>query len=169
MGELVTGLYVFQSIMVPCTLGLRERTLPVVLESNAPRANHFSVDRLGSSVGSNRRCVLPKWHVTACPVDGRFDGILEGLADRLIAIHGADSTSSARHVVYISVFVVALLPTFISREIIFGSPFRSGYQVEQFAWRSPALWNVLFSWDHGLLSWTPILMLALIGLGIFCW
>jgi hypothetical protein len=74
-----------------------------------------------------------------------------------------------RHVVYISVFVIALLPTLISREIIFGSPFRSGYQVEQFAWKSPALWNVLFSWDHGALSWTPILALALIGLGIFCW
>ena len=74
-----------------------------------------------------------------------------------------------RHVVYIFVFVIALLPTLISREIIFGSPFRSGYQIEQFAWKSPALWNVLFSWDHGMLSWTPILALALIGLGIFCW
>jgi hypothetical protein len=74
-----------------------------------------------------------------------------------------------QHVVYLSVFAIALLPTLISRAVIFGSPFRSGYQVEQFAWKSPALWNVLFSWDHGMLSWTPILVLALIGLGIFCW
>jgi hypothetical protein len=74
----------------------------------------------------------------------------------------------ARHVIYLAAFLVALLPTLISREIIFGNPLRSGYQVENFVWKSPALWNVLFSWDHGLLSWTPILVLALIGLGIFC-
>lgn len=82
--------------------------------------------------------------------------------------HGVLIRHLARHGVYIAAFIVALLPTFISREIIFGSPFRSGYQVENFMWRSPALWNVLFSWDHGLLSWTPVLILALIGLGIFC-
>ncbi len=74
----------------------------------------------------------------------------------------------ARHVAYVCVFVTALLPTLISREIIFGSPLRTGYSAESFNWKSPALWNVLFSWDHGMLSWTPILLFALIGLALFC-
>jgi hypothetical protein len=63
---------------------------------------------------------------------------------------------------------VALLPTLISREIIFGSYLQTGYApVTAWAWRAPALWNVLFSSDHGMLSWTPILTLALVGLILF--
>jgi hypothetical protein len=70
-----------------------------------------------------------------------------------------------RHVLYVAVIIVALLPTLISREIIFGGPFRTGYPGAQgWPWHSPALLNVLFSSDHGLLSWTPILALALAGL-----
>jgi hypothetical protein len=73
----------------------------------------------------------------------------------------------ARHLVYICVFLIALLPTLISRQIIFGSPVRTGYSAEKFNWTSPALGDVMFSWDHGMLSWTPILILALIGLVLF--
>ncbi len=73
-----------------------------------------------------------------------------------------------RHVMYVAVFVVALLPTLISREIIFGSPLDTGYpSARAWAWRSPPLWNVLFSSDHGMLSWTPVLIFALIGLVLF--
>jgi len=63
---------------------------------------------------------------------------------------------------------VGLLPTFISRQIIFGSPFRTGYySVGRWAWQSPAFVRVLFSSDHGMLSWTPVLILALAGLVMF--
>lgn len=73
-----------------------------------------------------------------------------------------------RHLVYSGVFVIALLPTLISHQIIYGSPLSTGYpSVQGWAWHSPALWNVLFSSDHGLLTWTPILILALIGLARF--
>jgi hypothetical protein len=73
-----------------------------------------------------------------------------------------------QHVIYFCTFVIALLPTLISRKIIFGSPVHTGYSaVQEWAWGSPALWSVLFSSDHGMLSWTPILILALIGLGMF--
>ena len=75
----------------------------------------------------------------------------------------------ARHVVYMCMVVVALLPTLMSREVIYGSPLRTGYAAEGFNWKSPAFWNVMFSWDHGMLSWTPILIVALIGLVLFCW
>jgi hypothetical protein len=74
----------------------------------------------------------------------------------------------ARHLIYMIVFLVGLLPTLVSRQIIFGNPLRTGYAAESFNWKSPAFWNVMFSWDHGMLSWTPILVLALIGLVVFC-
>jgi hypothetical protein len=63
------------------------------------------------------------------------------------------------------VFLVSLLPTFITRQIIYGSPFETGYPgIRTWNWTSPRLLSVLFSSDHGLWSWTPILLLAVIGL-----
>src|SRR5467141_391059 len=68
-------------------------------------------------------------------------------------------------VVFGGVFLVALLPTFVTRQIIYGSPLETGYP-GIWTWNciSPAFLRVLFSADHGLLSWTPILSLAIIGL-----
>jgi hypothetical protein len=58
--------------------------------------------------------------------------------------------------------LVAFLPTLISRQIIYGNPLDLGYTSE---WNGkPALLQVLFSSDHGLLTWTPILIVALVGL-----
>jgi hypothetical protein len=72
------------------------------------------------------------------------------------------------HVAYVVAFAVALLPTLVSRQIIFGSALRTGYMpASTWKWTSPQFWNVLFSSDHGLLSWTPILILALVGLVFF--
>ena len=64
------------------------------------------------------------------------------------------------------VFLAALLPTFITRQIIYGSPFATGYPgISTWHWGSPAFSQVLFSSDHGMWSWTPILLLAVVGLG----
>jgi hypothetical protein len=64
-----------------------------------------------------------------------------------------------------AVFVVSLLPTFITRQIIYGNPFETGYPgILTWNWKSPVLLSVLFSSDHGLWSWTPILALSVIGL-----
>jgi hypothetical protein len=64
-----------------------------------------------------------------------------------------------------AVFLVSLLPTFVTRQIIYGSPFETGYPgIRAWNWTSPALLRVLFSSDHGLFSWTPILFLATAGL-----
>ena len=63
------------------------------------------------------------------------------------------------------VFLVSLLPTFVTRQIIYGSPFATGYPgIRTWNWTSPVFLRVLFSADHGLLSWTPILALAIAGL-----
>ncbi|MGA7090311.1 MAG: glycosyltransferase family 39 protein [Candidatus Acidiferrales bacterium] len=81
---------------------------------------------------------------------------------------GAIGRLFAQHVVYAAVFVIALLPTLISRDVIYGSSLSTGYPTAgQWSWHSPAFLRVLFSSDHGLLSWTPILALALIGLLLF--
>jgi hypothetical protein len=61
--------------------------------------------------------------------------------------------------------LVSLLPTFITRQIIYGSPFATGYPgIGTWHWTSPALLQVLSSADHGMWSWTPILFLAVVGL-----
>jgi hypothetical protein len=66
------------------------------------------------------------------------------------------------NIAYCFMLVVAFLPTLITRKIIYGSPFDLGYAKE---WSlQPALLQVLFSSDHGLLTWTPILILAILGL-----
>jgi hypothetical protein len=62
--------------------------------------------------------------------------------------------------------MVALLPTFITRAIIYGSPFELGY-TERWFWGAPALRQVLFSADHGLFAWTPIVALGVAGLFFF--
>lgn len=62
-------------------------------------------------------------------------------------------------------FFAALLPTFLTRQIIYGSTFATGYPaISSWNWGSPALRDVLFSSDHGLFSWTPILFFAVAGL-----
>jgi hypothetical protein len=67
--------------------------------------------------------------------------------------------------VFFAVFAVSLLPTFISRQIIYGSPFETGYPpLTTWNWTSPVLLKVLFSSDHGMFTWTPILVLATAGI-----
>ena len=61
--------------------------------------------------------------------------------------------------------LLALLPTFITRKIIFGGFLRVGsYSAYDWEWSAPHWRQVLFSTDHGVFSWTPILALAIAGL-----
>jgi hypothetical protein len=70
-----------------------------------------------------------------------------------------------RFALFLAVFAASLLPTFITRQIIYGSPFETGYPpISTWNWTSPVLLQVLFSSDHGMFSWTPVLILATAGL-----
>jgi hypothetical protein len=61
--------------------------------------------------------------------------------------------------------LIAFLPTIITRRIIFGGYFRFGsYSHLSWDWSAPHSREVLFSSDHGLFSWTPLLLLAVLGL-----
>ena len=73
-----------------------------------------------------------------------------------------------RHLLFGLVVMVVMIPTFISRWIVYGGPFETGYvSIRDFLWRSPVFSSVLFSFNHGLLSWTPLLGLAILGLLFF--
>jgi hypothetical protein len=74
-----------------------------------------------------------------------------------------------RHFLFAATLLVSLLPTFISRYLMYGSPFESAYiPLRDWLWSSPVFFSVLFSSNHGLFFWTPILLLALAGLFLFC-
>jgi hypothetical protein len=74
----------------------------------------------------------------------------------------------ARHAAFAVTLVLCLLPTFIAHRIIYGGIFETGYgSVSQWNWGSPYLLSVLFSSNHGMISWTPILLFAVIGLVAF--
>lgn len=58
---------------------------------------------------------------------------------------------------------LGFLPTLLSKRIIYGGYFNFGY-TEKWFWTSPAILQVGFSSDHGLFTWTPVLLLAIVGL-----
>jgi hypothetical protein len=69
---------------------------------------------------------------------------------------------------FVFVTLACLFPTFLTRYFVYGSPFESGYiKLRDWSWTSPALLPVLFSSNHGLLLWTPVLLLSIFGLLIF--
>jgi hypothetical protein len=73
-----------------------------------------------------------------------------------------------RQLLFGAVVYVVMIPTFVSRWIVYGGLFETGYvSIHDFLWRSPVFFSVLFSSNHGLLSWTPLLGLAILGLLFF--
>jgi dolichyl-phosphate-mannose-protein mannosyltransferase len=75
-----------------------------------------------------------------------------------------------RHLLFVSVVFLCMLPIFLTRYVIYGNPLESGYiPLHDWLWRSPAFLAVLFSSNHGLLAWTPILIFAIAGLILFRW
>lgn len=61
--------------------------------------------------------------------------------------------------------LILFLPTLITRQIIFGSPFGMGLYTEaHWNWDKPAFWGILFSTKRGLAIWTPVLIPAIAGL-----
>jgi hypothetical protein len=103
--------------------------------------------------------------------------VVEGISQYLSALR-RDSRASAEnlrlsnlfvsHVFFALTLLVCLLPTFITRYIIYGNAVESGYPpLRDWPWFSPALLRVLFSSNHGLLAWTPILLFSILGLFLF--
>lgn len=71
----------------------------------------------------------------------------------------------AQNLLFLFSILAATIPTYITRKIIFGGYLRFGsYPHLAWDWSAPNWRPVLFSSDHGLLSWTPLLGFALLGL-----
>jgi MFS family permease len=80
-----------------------------------------------------------------------------------------DSSLGARlllgNVVFSATLLLAFVPTLLAKKVIYGSYFQMGYgHLWNFA--SPAILKVPFSADHGLFSWTPILIASVVGLSL---
>ena len=61
--------------------------------------------------------------------------------------------------------ILGFIPTLITRYIVFGGFLRFGsYTALPWDWTAPNWRSVLFSSEHGLFSWTPVLALAIAGL-----
>jgi hypothetical protein len=88
-----------------------------------------------------------------------------GATDAKISREGELMALLGKNVVFAASALIAFLPTLIAKKIIYGSFFNFGYR-ESWAWNSPALLRVCFSADHGLFSWTPIVLLAVAGMAI---
>ena len=97
--------------------------------------------------------------------------LFESLADYWRARGGQAAARIGRllgqNVLFAAVALAALLPTLITKKIIYGSYFNFGY-TERWFWNSPAFFRVCFSAEHGLFSWTPILIPAVVGLFFVC-
>jgi len=62
--------------------------------------------------------------------------------------------------------MLAFLPQMLVWQTLYGSPFLVPQGDEFMQWTSPNLLNVLFSDWHGLLTWTPVVIVALMGLAM---
>jgi hypothetical protein len=73
------------------------------------------------------------------------------------------------HLLFAAAILVCMLPTFVSRYVVYGGIFDTGYiPLRDWFWSSPYFLAVLFSSNHGLLSWTPVILFAIIGLVLLC-
>jgi hypothetical protein len=97
--------------------------------------------------------------------------VLEGIGQYRQAFRSSTSASPTvsrlltRHLLFGLTVCIALLPTFVTRWIVYGGPLETGYvSIRDFLWKSPVFLKVLFSANHGLFSWTPLLAIACLGL-----
>lgn len=69
-----------------------------------------------------------------------------------------------RYALFAGALLLAFSPTLVTRRIIYGGIFQTGYEgPSMWHFKAPLLGQVLFSTDHGLFSWTPVLVLACAG------
>jgi hypothetical protein len=72
----------------------------------------------------------------------------------------------AKNLTFCAALFAAFSPTLVAKEIIYGSYMKLGYE-HLWSWTPHALIQVCFSADHGLFSWTPILLFSVVGLFFF--
>jgi hypothetical protein len=89
---------------------------------------------------------------------GYWEGVQDGKRDSIGRLF-------LKNAIFAATLFALFVPTLVSKKIIYGSYLTFGYR-ESWYWKSPAFFRAAFSADHGLFSWTPILLLAVAGLFI---
>jgi hypothetical protein len=112
--------------------------------------------RLGALAGL---CALMRWQ------DAIF--IAVPLLDLLVARIGWVDRARAAIVLGIA-FVVVFSPQMIVWRVLYGAPLALPQGPSFMHWTTPHLAAVLFSDNHGLFTWAPLLLLAVWGLIQFC-
>src|SRR5579883_2921584 len=155
-------LHVLQSRMVPCPFGFRRRSLPLVLAPHPCLSLRFPMGPPRPHCRPDPRCLFPNGVFLLLPL---LDAV-RSYASRLRPLNSAALLRQfAAHCLFLFLIAIGVLPTLITRRIVFGGFFRFGsYGGVPWQWSAPFWRDVLFSSDHGLLSWTPLLILALAGL-----
>ena len=74
------------------------------------------------------------------------------------------ATSVIGGLVFLGGFLLVVLPGLAIKGLLDGSVLATGYGGTLFFWRDPRLIAVGFSAEHGAFLWTPILLLAVVGL-----
>jgi hypothetical protein len=59
---------------------------------------------------------------------------------------------------------VGFVPQMAAWMVLYGQPLAIPQGQDFMKWTDPALWSVLFSINHGLISWTPVVAVAIVGL-----
>jgi len=70
----------------------------------------------------------------------------------------------ARGAAFVVAATVVLIPQFIGKWLLYGHALKTGYRAAEFDFSDTRFWAVLWSPNHGWLLWTPIVIIALIGL-----
>jgi hypothetical protein len=124
------------------------------------------------------RPVTSLWNCLAIGFAGGLVGIVRQPDATLLSLpiiycllHREESWLKVKRVaVVLTGFFMVFWIQMVTWRVLNGSPFLSGYfhdSAQGFSWLSPHLVEVLFSTEHGLFLWHPILLLATVGLAYF--
>ncbi|MBP6774415.1 MAG: hypothetical protein KA154_15565 [Gemmatimonadaceae bacterium] len=64
--------------------------------------------------------------------------------------------------IFTAAALLAALPQWIGKAVVYGSPVVTGYQ-DAFHWWAPELWQTAFSTEHGVILWTPLVGVGIVG------
>lgn len=96
------------------------------------------------------------YHVNAVlviPALWQWFRLLQRRGLRVAAVSGLAFTAAA---------ILIGIPQLLGKSIVYGRPWITGYQ-DQFIWSEPRLWQTAFSANHGWITWTPVVVLAIVG------
>jgi hypothetical protein len=95
--------------------------------------------------------------------------LIVALWQGVLTLRAARLPDALRHAARFAVAgALVCLPQIIGKTMLYGSPLTTGYQ-DEFVWSAPRLWDTAWSPNHGVLLWTPIVIVALAGLARLVW